>query len=131
MAGSVYWSKVDNGSEVRYYCNTTKEQNAPPKGDKMSDGIFSRTQLSAKRVATVLERLDVDRDRFAELYGEVKVTRTRKNRLATLTEGQIEGIRDFLGNRTAESEATLMALLNVKTRTTMDRVVSDFAATLI
>jgi hypothetical protein len=98
--------------------------------------LFDKTQLSAKRVASVLERMKVDRKQFVKFYGEVKITRTRKNRMADLTDGQVTAIDGFLkarkaGTATPAMEEALMVTLKIKTATTLARFISDYATRLV
>ena len=93
--------------------------------------VFDRTQLSSRRVALVLERMGVDTENFASEYQEIRVPRSRKNRLTDLSDVQIESIRELLKDRTPEAEEAVMFSLNIKTRTTLDRVIADFAASVV
>lgn len=94
-------------------------------------GVFERNQLSTRRVAMALERLDIDAESFAAEYEAVRVPRSRKNRLSKLSVSQIESLRELLVDRTPEREAEVMSDLGIKTRTTLDRTLADFAASLI
>jgi hypothetical protein len=93
--------------------------------------VFERNQLSASRVELVLNKLGVDVETFATEYVNVPVTRKRKSRMETLTEEQTSEIRSLLSNRTPEREVEVMASLGIKTRTTLDRIIAEFASSLV
>lgn len=99
-------------------------------------GLFDRTQLSAKRVREALEAMGVETRKFVIEYEKVKITRTRKNRMADLTDGQVTAISNFLkarkaGTVTPAMETALMNTLNIKTSTTLARFISDYATRLV
>lgn len=93
--------------------------------------VLDRNQLSTKRVVMALENLGVNVDAFVAEYEVITFPRARKNRIDSFSDEQIEALREYITDRSPERELEVMAILDVKTRTTLDRIVADYATRLV